>query len=104
MIHKGTEREQDKAWQCGYSALTILPACDHESTWHGIVMDGGKCKYSMTSCETHKGILEKNSTYVHELDGPCCLPGSVFHFPDNYCEIPWDMDSLITKSTMAVPA
>ena len=79
-------------FQCGYLPDPDLPHCGTEATWHGFALDETMKNIvaMMTSCDEHVCEMIKAADYVHLLKHPCCIPGSEFVFPDNYCIVEWD--------------
>lgn len=72
-------------WSCGYMEHATDPACMAPARWHGVIIGSD---LAMACCNDHRGVMALSADYVHEMGSACFLPGSVFFWPENFCQLP----------------
>jgi hypothetical protein len=75
-------------WSCVYNSEGDQPTCASPAVWHGFITDDGEIICMMACCDEHKTAMALSATWVHAMDSSCCLPGSVFVWPENECLLP----------------
>lgn len=85
-----TERPEWAVGQCGHlTSRGETLHCNKDGTWHGMMIGGSKITAMMVSCDDHAADMRLSADYAHELVHPCCIPGSVFRWPENECVTEW---------------
>lgn len=66
--------------------------CGRDATWHGVVLDdeAHSIVATMESCDEHLDRMKLTADYIHRLQHPCGIDGSMFRWPENYCYTAWD--------------
>lgn len=90
-----THRElpQTMNWSCGFGEDTDSPRCGQPSTLHGLIVRDGSILAAMSCCAEHGDVMRLSATWVHEMDSPCALPGSLFYWPENECRLPDELSA-----------
>jgi hypothetical protein len=75
-------------WTCGFSPDGPLECLD-VATWHGFRLtdDGSGIESMMAACDDHAARM--GADFLHPMDTPCCVPGSRFVWPENFCYFEW---------------
>lgn len=98
---------QPERWACGFGDTRVTPRCGREAIWHGTVMDEEHTTpiAMMECCDEHRPAMELSADYIHEMDTPCGVPGSRFHWgAENYCVLPETESALEAMCPAEVPA
>lgn len=94
-------RPVELKWSCGFAPTPGVEDCLDPATWHGMGFAGSDV-HEMASCDAHKPLMEAAADYVHEMDSPCGLAGSLFKWPENFCFIPWDEEALTAAASLPI--
>jgi hypothetical protein len=90
--HLGQPREEWTVYLCDYSPDLGEPHCNRDAPWHGFVLDdpAERIVAMMMSCDDHLRFMKLTADYVHRVEHPCGIPGSMFRWPENECYTDWD--------------
>jgi hypothetical protein len=90
--HLGEPREEWESWVCGFSLTPADLVCHAEAAWHGFVLDdpAQAIVAMMSCCDDHLRYMKLTADFVHPLEHPCAIPGSMFRWPENECYTEWD--------------
>ena len=101
--HLGEPREEWESWVCGFAMTRADPACHLDATWHGFVLDdpAEQIVAMMSSCDDHRRYMALSADFIHPLQHPCCIPGSMFRWPENECYTDWDESELAAAAELA---
>lgn len=103
MAWVGAEREEWASFTCGFAPSPEALHCDRDAAWHGMRFEAGGDMLAMECCDEHLPVMKQVADYVHPLEHPCGIPGSVFRWPENECYTDWDEQSEFVQ-LMAVDA
>jgi hypothetical protein len=96
------ELDESLKWSCGFGEYPTDPPCMAPAVWHGFVIHQDAILAMMACCDQHRAAMSRSAHYVHELDAPCALPGSMFFWPENFCATPDPDASELLEAAKAV--
>jgi hypothetical protein len=86
----GDVRESWQTYVCGFVLSPDDLHCDLDAAWHGFTVDDDGIEAMMACCDEHLPQMKQAADYVHALEHPCGIPGSMFRWPENECYTDWD--------------
>ncbi|MDP5310396.1 hypothetical protein [Streptomyces poriferorum] len=86
---------------CGYKPRTATADCGKPAAWH--VMWDAQLDNSLT-CDEHMNLIQQRWMYAdrHPITADCTMPGALWVFVNDKCEVPTSTDSAARRAEMPV--